>query len=41
MTLHIIDIFKKLEKPYLRSMETTKTQGIPKDMNKILNYITL
>jgi hypothetical protein len=43
MTLHIIDIFEKLEKPSLTSMETTKTQtqGIPKDMNKRLNYIKL
>lgn len=39
MTLHIVDVFEKLEKPSFTSMETTKTQGIPKDMNKRPNYI--
>ncbi len=41
MTLHIVDVFEKIEKPSLTSMETTKTQVIPKDMNKGLNDITL
>jgi hypothetical protein len=41
MTLHIVDVLKKLEKPSFTSMETTKTQEIPKDMNKRLNCITL
>jgi hypothetical protein len=41
MALHIVDVFKKLEIFSVTSMETTKTQGIPKDMNKRLNYITL
>jgi hypothetical protein len=41
MTLHIVDVFEKLEKLSLTSMETTKTQGIPNDMNKRLNYIIL
>jgi hypothetical protein len=41
MTLHIVDVFEKLEKPSFTNMETTKTHGIQKDMNKRLNYITL